>query len=101
MQSYCILVKLSANNIIMSEVKSDLLQAPVSKQVDTRGMACPYPSFEAVKALTGLPLSGCIEIITDSDESALKSIPNVCRKRNWEFVVIEESPNLWKIRIKK
>jgi TusA-related sulfurtransferase len=95
------LVNLSANNIIISQAKSDLLQAPVSKQVDTRGMACPYPSFEAVKALTGSPFSGCLEIITDSDESALKSIPNVCRKRNWEFVVIEESPNLRKIRIKK
>lgn len=95
------LVNLSANNIIISQAKSDLLQAPVSKQVDTRGMACPYPSFEAVKALTGAPFSGCLEIITDSGESALKSIPNVCRKRNWEFVVIQESPNLWKIRIKK
>jgi TusA-related sulfurtransferase len=85
----------------MSEVKSDLLHIPVSKQVDTRGMACPYPSFEAVKALTGLALTECVEIITDSDESALKSIPNVCRKRNWEFVVIQESANLWKIIMKK
>jgi hypothetical protein len=31
----------------------------------------------------------------------LKSIPNVCRKRNWEFIVLQETDNLWRIRIKR
>ena len=85
----------------MSESKTDLFQGQVSKQLDTRGMACPYPSFETVKAINALPTGHCIEIMTDSDESALKSIPNVCRKRNWEFIVLQESDNLWRIRIKR
>jgi hypothetical protein len=31
----------------------------------------------------------------------LKSIPNVCRKRNWSFIVLQESENLWRLRIMK
>jgi TusA-related sulfurtransferase len=90
-----------AEKIVMSDSKSDLFQARVHKQLDTRGMACPYPSFETVKTLSTMPENQCIEIITDSDESALKSIPNVCRKRNWNFIVLQESENLWKLRIMK
>jgi TusA-related sulfurtransferase len=75
----------------------------VSKSVDTRGMACPYPSFESVKAMS-MPndnINSCIEIITDSEESALRSIPTVCQKRNWQFLVLEQASNLWRIKIKK
>lgn len=93
--------EMSAKKVIMSGSKSDLFQTKVSKQLDTRGMACPYPSFETVKALSAVPTGQCIEIITDSDESALKSIPNVCRNRNWNFIVLEESVNLWRLRIMK
>jgi TusA-related sulfurtransferase len=91
----------SANNVVMSDSKTDLLQAQVHKQLDTRGMACPYPSFETVKTLSAMTAGQTIEIITDSDESALKSIPNVCRKRNWSFIVLQESENLWRLRIMK
>jgi len=44
---------------------------------------------------------GCIEIITDSEESAFRSIPSVCERRNWQFLVLEKNKNLWEIRIKK
>ncbi len=76
----------------------------IAKSVDTTGMACPYPSFESVKAMSFLNednADGCIEIITDSEESAFRSIPSVCQKRNWEFLVSEEEKDLWRIRIKK
>ncbi len=72
------------------------------KTIDTRGMACPYPSFESVKAMSSLnPNDSYIEILTDSEESALRSIPNVCEKRNWQFIVSEEGKDLWCIRISK
>jgi TusA-related sulfurtransferase len=90
-----------SKKVIMSDSKTDLFRTQVSKQLDTRGMACPYPSFETVKALSAMPTNQCIEIITDSDESALKSIPNVCRKRKWNFIVLQESGNLWRLRIMK
>lgn len=71
------------------------------KIIDTRGMACPYPSFESVKAMSLSSTDICIDVLTDSDESALKSIPNVCMRRNWRFVVFEDGKNDWRVRIAK
>jgi TusA-related sulfurtransferase len=45
--------------------------------------------------------NGCIEIITDSEESAFKSIPTICQKRKWQFLVLEEAKDLWRIRIRR
>ena len=78
----------------------------IAKSVDTTGMACPYPSFESVKAMSLLNndsnnSNGCIEIITDSEESAFKSIPTICQKRKWQFLVLEETKDLWRIRIRR
>jgi TusA-related sulfurtransferase len=90
-----------------SSSASDMLQkCKIMKSVDTTGMACPYPSFESVKAMSLLDndnnnANGCIEIITDSEESALRSIPSVCQKRMWQFLVLEEAKGPWRIRIKK
>ena len=79
----------------------DLLQSSnIIKSVDTRGMACPYPSFESVKAMSLLnDVNGCIEVITDSEESAFKSIPSVCQKRKWQYLVLEKAKNLWSVKI--
>jgi TusA-related sulfurtransferase len=81
--------------------RSDLLHTNEVKSFDSRGMACPYPSFETVKAMNSLKTGDVLEIITDSDESALKSIPTVCDNRKWEFSVIEEEKDTWRIRIRK
>ncbi|MGI0002663.1 MAG: sulfurtransferase TusA family protein [Nitrosopumilaceae archaeon] len=87
--------------IVINKSSTDLLRISVAKSVDTRGMACPYPSFEAVRAMNSLNASDVLEVVTDSDESALESIPSVCEKRNWEFLVVEEDKDLWRVRIKK
>lgn len=87
-----------------SSASGMLQKCEIIKSVDTTGMACPYPSFESVKAMSLLNNdnnNGCIEIITDSEESAFKSIPSVCQKRMWQFLVLEEVKGLWRIRIKK
>jgi TusA-related sulfurtransferase len=81
-----------------------LLTCNIIKSIDTRGMACPYPSFESVKVMAELDNDKddeCIEIITDSDESAFRSIANVCQRRSWQFLVLEKTKNVWVIRIKK
>jgi TusA-related sulfurtransferase len=87
--------------IVINKSSIDLLQNEVAKSIDTKGMACPYPSFEAVRAMNSLNPNEILEVVTDSDESALESVPSVCEKRNWEFLVIEEGKDLWRIRIKK
>ena len=87
--------------IVIDRSSTELLQGSAAKSIDTRGMACPYPSFEAVKNMSSLNSNDVLEVVTDSDESALESIPSVCEKRRWEFLVIEEDKDLWRIRIKK
>lgn len=69
--------------IVMNRSSVDLLKANVVKSVDTRGMACPYPSFETVKAMNSINHGGVLERLTDSEESAFKSIPSVSEKRRW------------------
>ncbi len=87
--------------VVKQRSTADLLQNSVAKSVDTRGMACPYPSFEAVKNMSSLSGNDILEVVTDSDESALDSIPSVCENRNWEYIVIEDDKDLWRVRIKK
>jgi len=86
-----------------SESQEDLLNIPLDcvKTIDTRGMACPYPSFESMKAMNASSNDICLDVLTDSDESALKSIPNICNRRNWRFVVFEDGKNIWRVRIAK
>lgn len=90
-----LVINSSSSAKVLSEKKA-------SKSIDTRGMACPYPSFESVKAMSLInDANECVEIVTDSEESALRSIPNVCQKRNWQYLVFEEGKDLWRIKIQK
>ena len=74
----------------------------IGRTIDTRGMSCPYPSFESVKAMKSIDTEKegyYVDILTDSEESALNSIPSVCEKRKWQFVLLEEAQGLWRVRI--
>jgi len=92
---------LSELKIVINRSSIDLLKANIVKSVDSRGMACPYPSFESVKAINAINPGDVLEVLTDNDESALKSIPSVCDKRRWEFLVLQEAKELWRVLIKK
>ena len=87
--------------IVINRSSIDLSKANVVKSVNSMGMACPYPSFETVKAMNSIKPGDVVEISTDSDESAFNSIPTVCEKRRWEFLVLEDSKDSWRIRIRK
>ena len=92
---------LSELKIVINRSSCDLLKANIKNSVDSRGMACPYPSFESVKAMNTIKPGDVLEVLTDNDESALRSIPSVCDKRRWEFLVLQEAKELWRVRIKK
>jgi tRNA 2-thiouridine synthesizing protein A len=79
----------------------DILNTSIAKSIDTRGMSCPYPSFEAVRALSTIKSNEVLEVITDSEESALDSIPKVCERRGLEYAVIKVDDKLWNVRIRK
>ena len=99
--------ELQQNKIVIkgSDTNIDkLLQiedSKVTRTIDTRGMSCPFESVKAMKAIDKEKDGYCVEIITDSEESALKSIPSVCEKRKWQFVVLEDAIGLWRVRICK
>ncbi|GBC73581.1 hypothetical protein HRbin04_00984 [archaeon HR04] len=78
-----------------------LIDASIAKRIDTRGMSCPYPSFEAVKALSAINKGEVLEVVTDSEESAMDSIPTVCERRGLEYAVIKVDTGLWHVRIRK
>jgi hypothetical protein len=62
-------------------------------------------TIRPLSSLTDAPRFGkdgyCVDIITDSEEPALKSIPSLCEKRKWQFVVLEKALGLWRVRIDK
>jgi tRNA 2-thiouridine synthesizing protein A len=92
---------LSELKIVINRSSIDLLRANIANSIDNRGMACPYPSFESVKGMNTIKPGDVLEVLTDNDESALRSIPSVCDKRGWEFLVLQEAKELWRVRIKK
>ncbi len=77
-----------------------LIDVKPSITIDTKGLCCPYPSFETVKHMSKLNDGEVLEVITDSEESAKDSIPNVCNKRNWHFIVIQDKDQ-WLVKIIK
>ena len=87
--------------LVSEDESKELLNKEPALRIDTRGLCCPYPSFETVKSMSKIKDGEVLEVITDSEESAKDSIPNVCNRRGWRFVVIEEADNLWKLRITK
>ena len=68
--------------------------------VDTRGMVCPYPSLEAARALKQASRGDVVQLITDSEESARTSIPQVLERNSVEFK-LEQKQDYWVITFRK
>lgn len=86
--------------VVVGAASPELLEAPVARSLDTRGMVCPYPAFETVKALNQLRGGDVLEVLTDSDISAKESIPTVLQTRGYPFVVVEQGGE-WTVRVRK
>jgi TusA-related sulfurtransferase len=69
--------------------------------VDARGQVCPYPLITARKHLKQMKSGEVLKLEVDYGESALKSIPEWCKKNNVPFEVVEVEDRLWYIYIKK
>ncbi|MEM4311726.1 MAG: sulfurtransferase TusA family protein [Nitrososphaerales archaeon] len=90
---------LSEEKVIFGEDSLRLSKA--DKVIDVKGMVCPYPSFETVKALASMNSGEVLEVITDSKISALESIPTLLKRKNYEFIVIQKDKELWQIKVRK
>ncbi|HKW05741.1 MAG TPA: sulfurtransferase TusA family protein [Nitrososphaerales archaeon] len=72
-----------------------------TKKIDTRGLLCPYPSFETAKLASEALPGEVIEIISDDKYAAENSIPTVLKLRNFEYAVFEKEGGNFCIKARK
>lgn len=77
---------------------SDLLP---SRSIDTRGLVCPYPSFETAKLASASLPGEVIEIISDDKYAAENSIPTVLRLRNFEYALFQREDGNFSVKARK
>ncbi|MDG6995112.1 MAG: sulfurtransferase TusA family protein [Nitrososphaerota archaeon] len=90
----------SVNQKIIAGSESLANLAP-SKKIDTRGLVCPYPSFETSK-LAGLAADADIlEIITDDKYTASSSITSVLKRKQFDYLVLDNGDGTFSVKAKK
>ena len=71
-----------------------------TKDLDTRGLLCPYPYIRARQALEALPRGAKLEILTDSEATAMSSIPILCEQNGYAYTR-ERSGDVWHVVVTK
>jgi TusA-related sulfurtransferase len=85
----------------VSLVSEKISALPATRRIDTRGLVCPYPSFETAKLASNALPGEVIEIISDDKYTAENSIPTVLRLRNFEYAVFEKEGGNFCIKARK
>ena len=67
----------------------ELAELLPTKNLDTRGLVCPYPAFETARVVASATLDDVIEVLTDDKYVALNSLPTVFKLRAFDFVIIK------------
>jgi len=68
--------------------------------LDTRGLLCPYPYIQAREALESLPPGSRVEILTDSEPTAMSSVPILCEQKGYTFTR-ERTGDEWRLMVAK
>ncbi len=68
--------------------------------LDTRGLLCPYPYIQARQTLESLPRGARLEILTDSEPTAMSSIPILCEQNGYRFTS-EKNGDEWRLLVTK
>ncbi|MER3601776.1 MAG: hypothetical protein C4339_03555 [Nitrososphaerota archaeon] len=91
----------------MSEVELVLLRGPLDlvreearKHLDVTGLICPYPALEVSKVLPQVNEGEVVEVVTDSEVSATKSLPVILDRLGFSYVVFKRE-GLWYVRAVK
>ncbi len=69
-------------------------------RLDTRGLLCPYPYIQARQALETLPRGAKLEILTDSEPTAMSSVPILCEQSGSTFTR-EKDGEVWHLVVTK
>jgi TusA-related sulfurtransferase len=78
-----------------SEQIADL---PATKRIDTRGLVCPFPAFEAGKLAQTAGPDDVLEIVTNDEYTATASIPSVLKIRRLEYSVVKNEDGTFLIK---
>ncbi len=68
--------------------------------LDTRGMLCPYPYIQARQALEALPSGSRLEILTDSEPTAISSVPILCEQNGYTYTR-DKAGDEWRLVVTK
>lgn len=84
---------------------TEILQKPgkaprVAEVLDTCGLLCPYPFIRAKQTLETLPSGFSLEVLTDSEPTALSSIPILCAQHGYTYTSVREGAR-WRLVITK
>lgn len=71
------------------EGSSTLAELPATKKLDTRGLVCPFPAFEAGKMAQNAGTQDVLEIISNDEYVATTSIPAVLKIRKLNYAVVK------------
>lgn len=75
--------------------------APSAGEVlDTRGLLCPYPYIKAKRALDAAPRGSTVEILTDSEATAVSSIPVLCEQNGYRLTTARDGED-WRLLVEK
>ncbi len=72
-----------------------------TKKIDTRGLVCPFPAFEAGKLAQSAGLGEVLEILSNDEYTATTSIPSVLKIRQFDFAVVRNEDETFSIKARK
>ncbi len=70
------------------------------RTLDTRGLLCPYPYIQARQALAALPRRSQLEVLTDSEPTAMSSVPILCEQNGYTYTR-EKAGEAWRLVVTK
>jgi TusA-related sulfurtransferase len=88
-----------SQNLILGD--ENLAELAGTLKLDTRGLVCPYPSFEASKIAASATHEDVLEIISDDRYTATSSIASVLKKKEFEYSIVENEDGSFTIKAKK
>lgn len=81
--------------------KDDLASLASTKKIDTRGLVCPFPAFEAGKLAQSAEPDDVLEIVSNDEYTAGTSIPAVLKIRKFDYSVTKNDDGTFTIKARK
>ena len=94
-------MKLATVNQNLLTGSKELAELQSTKAIDTRGLVCPFPAFEAGKLAQSATSSDVLEIISNDEYVATTSIPSVLKIRIMEYSVLKNDYGTFLIKARR